>query len=121
MHYSELRIYQIAKKLEQELERDLNKILFHWELGDVDQAKRSSSSSTTNIVEGHGRRFYVKDYIKFLNYSLASSDETQKHIHKLYTSHHLHKSKYEYFFRGYKDLSVRILNYINWLRNNCYT
>ena len=121
MHYSELRIYQIAKKFEEELEKELNKIPYWWNIKDVDEARRSSSSSTTNIVEGHGRKFYPNDNIRFLNYSLASSDETQKHINKLYFKGSFNKTIFEYFYRGYKDLSIRTLNYINWIRNNCYT
>ena len=121
MHYSELRIYQIAIKLEEELEKELKKIPYRWKIKDIDEVRRSSGSSTTNIVEGHGRKFYVKDYIKFLDYSMASSDETQKHVRKLYIKGHFNKSTFLYFFKGYKDLAIRTLNYINWLRNNDYS
>ena len=121
MHYSELRIYQIAIKLEEELEKELKKIPYGWRIKEVDEARRSSGSSTTNIVEDHGRKFYVKDYIKFLDYSMASSDETQKHVRKLYLKGHFKKSTFLYFFKEYKDLAIRTLNYINWLKNNDYS
>ncbi len=48
------------------------------------QIRRSSKSIPSNIVEGFGRRRYKNEFIKFLNYSLASCDETREHLELIY-------------------------------------
>ena len=116
MHYTDLLIYQISVKLRDELHEELNKIPFGWKIEDVDQAKRSSSSAVSNIVEGYSRRFYTKDFIKFLIISLGSSDETQNHIGSLNKQNLLTKEKTAYFKNRYKTLSIKIVNYINYQR-----
>ncbi len=47
------------------------------------QIRRSMKSIRSNIVEGYGRRRYKQEFIKFLTYSLASSDETIDHLETL--------------------------------------
>lgn len=116
MHYSELRIYKLAVKLRDELHDELNKIPYGYKIDDVGQAKRSSSSAVSNIVEGWGRRFYIKDYIKFLITSLSSSDETQNHVQYLGNHNYLTQEKTNYFQNHYKALSIQTLNFINYHR-----
>ena len=48
------------------------------------QIRRSSKSISSNIVEGYGRRRYKNEFIKFLNYALASCDETREHLELLF-------------------------------------
>jgi four helix bundle protein len=48
------------------------------------QIRRSSKSISSNIVEGYGRRRYKNEFIKFLNYALASCDETRGHLEFLF-------------------------------------
>ena len=116
MHYSDLKIYQLAVSLRDELHEELNKIPFSWKYGDIDQIKRSSSSTVSNIVEGYSRRFYTKDFIKFLIISLGSSDETQNHIGSLNKQNLLTEEKTAYYKNRYKTLSIKIVNYINYQR-----
>jgi len=116
MDYNDLRIYQLAKKLQNELYQDIIKIQYSWKIAEVDQVKRSSSSSSSNIVEGFGRKFYPKDFFRFLNISLASSDETQNHIITLNSKGYLDKIKSDYFVKNYKTLSIQTLNFMNFLR-----
>jgi four helix bundle protein len=40
----------------------------------VDQMRRASSSITSNIVEGHGRRS-LKDFIRFISIAIGSCNE----------------------------------------------
>jgi four helix bundle protein len=117
MNYNELKVYKIAKKLGDELYKNLKQIPFNWENKQVDQLKRSSFSITANIVEGFSRKFYKKDFIKFLNTALGSSDESQEHLRVLYIQKHLNDDQFDYFYKNYKDLSIRILNFINYLRS----
>jgi four helix bundle protein len=39
------------------------------------QIRRSMKSVKANIVEGYGRRYYKNDFIRFIIYALASTDE----------------------------------------------
>jgi len=116
MHYEELRIYQLAKTLRDALHEELKKISHYWNIEDAMQALDSSSSAVANIVEGHGRKFYPQDNYRFLNISMASSDETQNHVIALISDGHLEKSKGDYFKNKYKTLSIQTLYYMNWIR-----
>jgi len=117
MKLEELRIYQIACRLRKEIHKEINLIPDNWVIKDVKQVRESSASICANIAEGFGRRFYPKDFIRFLYISLGSSEETKNHIQSLADSKYLSEEKAEYFFKNYKDLSVRIVNFINFLRN----
>jgi len=116
MNYEDLRIYQLAKKLREELQQELAKIPHYWRIREVDQAVRSSCSATSNIVEGHGRRFHPRDFCRFLVIAMASSDETQDHLIALQIRHYLSKEKSDYFIKKFRTLSIQILNFINCLR-----
>jgi four helix bundle protein len=43
------------------------------------QIRKSSKSVRSTIVEGYGRRRYKQEVIRFLNYAIASNDETTDH------------------------------------------
>lgn len=116
MNYKDLRIYQLAAKLRDELHEELRKIPNSWSVEDVKQARRSSSSTLANIVEGYGRRFYPKDIILFLTRSITSSDETQNHARSLGKDSYITMEKSYYFQNKYKTLSIQTLNYLNYLR-----
>ena len=112
----ELKIYQIAIKLRDEVHKEVNCIPNNWQIKDVGQIKRSSSSVPSNIAEGFGRRFYPRDYIRFLNLAIGSSDESQNHAEALYKGGFLSKDRADYFKRSYKDLSIRTVNLRNSIR-----
>lgn len=116
MHYKDLRIFKLASRLRQELYEELIKIPRHWSIKEVGQAIRSSSSSVSNIVEGFGRKFYQKEFFRFLAISMASSDETQDHVSALGVKKHLSKERSKYFEFNYQSLSVQTLNMMNTIR-----
>lgn len=53
------------------------------------QIKRSSKSILSNIVEGFGRRRYKNDFIRFITYSIASTDESIDHLETLFETNSL--------------------------------
>ncbi|MBU1018171.1 four helix bundle protein [Patescibacteria group bacterium] len=114
MHFNELRVYAIATQLEKELFPVIDKLT--WRIEQVGQIKRSSSSISANIAEAFGRRFYPKDFIRFLTIALGSSDETQHHLNILYNKKCIDKKAFEFYLNQYKNLSIKILNFINYLR-----
>lgn len=48
------------------------------------QIRKSSKSVKSTIVEGYGRRRYKQEFIRFLNYAIASNDETIDHLETLF-------------------------------------
>lgn len=118
MHFTDLRIYQLASKLTVEIEEFVHQIPFYWRIKEVNQIKGSSSSSPSNIAEGNAKRIYPKEFIRFLNIALGSSDETQNHLILLHNKKHIDKEKFDYYFNQYKNLSIKILNTINSVAKN---
>lgn len=118
MHFTDLRIYQLAIKLSIEIEELVHQIPFYWDIEEVRQIKRSSSSSPSNIAEGFAKRIYPKEFIRYLNITLGSSDETQNHLISLYNKRHIKIEKYEYYLNQYKNLSIKTLNCINSVAEN---
>jgi four helix bundle protein len=114
MNVTDLRIYNISLKLSKEVLDLVNRIPDNWRIKDVNDIKRSCTSVPSNITEGFARRFYPKDFIRFLNVALGSSDETQTHLKSLFNQKFINETDFKYYFTAYKDLSIRILNYINY-------
>ncbi len=114
--FDDLSIYMIASELSSDVEKLVKLIPRHWQIPEVGQILRSSSSVQANIAEGFSQRFYPKKFILYLNIALGSSDETKNHWVKLIDDRHLHRAKSEEITKKYKNLSVRILNFINYLR-----
>ena len=60
------------------------------------QIRRSAKSVKSTIVEGYGRRRYKHEFIRFLNYAIASNDETNAHLETLFeTESRTDKALYE--------------------------
>lgn len=115
MSFANLRVYKIAFQLESELYGLVCQIPNYRFENTCQQILRSSSSVSANIAEGCGKRYFVKEFIRFLNIALGSCDETQHHINTLFLKKLLEKEKYNDLAKQYKNLSVRILNLINHL------
>ncbi|MBN2087899.1 four helix bundle protein [Candidatus Peregrinibacteria bacterium] len=116
MNIDDLKVYTIASQLEVEVFEITNQIEYSWKIAQVYQVKRSSSSVSANINEGWSRRFYPKDYIRFLAIALGSCDETKHHIKVMYNIKCVSEPDYLNLYKKYKNLSVRILNLINYLK-----
>ena len=112
----DLEVYTISFQLAKEIKELIYKIPHYWTIGEASQILRSSSSVPANIAEGFGQRFYVKKLIAYLNNALGSSDETQNHLRKLNGDGYITDKDANDFLKRYKNLSVKILNWINYLK-----
>ena len=110
----ELVIYQIALQLAKEVNELVKQIPNYWTIEEYEQILRSSSSVPSNIEEGFAQRFYPKKFIYFLNIALGSSDESKGHIRKLCNNGHIRPEIANDYIKKYKNLSVRILRFINY-------
>jgi four helix bundle protein len=84
MSYKKLQIWILAREVVievHEMTMTLPKFEMYEEGG---QIRRSSKTTKATIVEGHGRRRYKQDWIKFMVYALSSNDETMDHLENLW-------------------------------------
>lgn len=119
MSYRDLEIYKESKRLAIEVHAvtlQLPKFEMYEEGG---QARRSSKSVTSMIVEGYGRRRYKADYIRYLVYSQSECDETMVHLYFLVeTKSAKDVAKMARLISEYDVLSRRINRYIQWVEDN---
>lgn len=93
--YRDLDVYRLAHKLGVECHK-LSLSLPKHELYEAgSQLRRSSKSTSANIVEGYGRRRYKAEYIRFLIFAHASLGESIEWI--------------EYIAELYKDAAEQAL------------
>ncbi len=86
MNYKDLEVWKLASELSIDIHR-MTLTLPKFEMYEEgSQIRRSSKSIQSNIVEGYGRRRYKNDFIRYINYSIASTDETIDHLEILYNS-----------------------------------
>lgn len=116
--YKDLRVYQIALKLAGDIEVLVKTLPWSEKFRHTDQILRSSRSVVANIAEGFGRKKYKRDFIRFLRYALASCDETQAHLKLIFLGKLINKEEFLRLSRKYKDLAIRLVNYINSIRIN---
>jgi four helix bundle protein len=65
-----------------------------------------------NIVEGYGRQRYRKEFIKFLTYALASSDETKEHLKIAFTLNYISEYQFKSYHSEYDKLGRQIFYFI---------
>lgn len=112
----DLVIYKIALQLAKDVDRLTEGISYRWNIREVDQIRRSSGSVSANITEGFSNRFYPRKYVHYLYIAMGSSDESKDHLEKLCSNGHISIDKFNDYLKRYKDLSIKILNMICYLR-----
>jgi len=81
------------------------------------QMRRASKSIPTNIAEGFARRFFKKEYLRYLGMAKASVDEMQVHLQFVSDLKYITKERHEYFFAEYQILGKQLSSLINsWLK-----
>lgn len=89
MNYKDLEVWKIARELSIEIHK-VTLTLPKFEMYEEgSQIRRSSKSIRSNIVEGYGRRRYKNEFIKYIVYAIASTDETIDHLETLFETESL--------------------------------
>ncbi len=110
--YKDLEVYQLAMKLMAEIHMmSLNELPKFEMYEEGSQIRRSSKSIVSNIVEGFGRRYYKKEFIRFLTYAVASCDETKGHLEMLYETGSITKEIFNSLIEEYKNLGRKLYNF----------
>ena len=74
-----LKIYQMAEKLEIDIHKTTNNFPSDEKFRSVDQIRRSSSAVANNISEGYARHTY-KEKIRYLYIAKGEAEETKRNI-----------------------------------------
>jgi four helix bundle protein len=113
--YKDLEIYNISYELAVKVHKMSLRLPKYEMYEEGSQLRRSSKGITSCIVEGYGRRRYKSDFIKFLVYAHASSDETILHLNFLNDTHRLNKSEMKSFLDSYNQLGAQINKFIQYV------
>ena len=85
MSYKNLEIWRLAREAVIDIHKMTLKELPKFEIfEESSQIRKSSKSIKSTIVEDYGRRRYKQEFIRFLNYAIASNDETIDHLETLF-------------------------------------
>ena len=117
MKLNDLKIYNQAV----EVGECIWEIVSKWDYFSRDtlgkQLVRSTDSIAANISEGFGR-YHFKDNRNFLYYARGSLYETSTWILKAHKRKLIEETKYTELTNEFKDLGIKLNNYINTIGNN---
>ena len=119
--HRDLEIYQMAYNLAIKVHKMTMQLPQYEMYEQGSQVRRSTKSIKDNIAEGYGRRRYKNDFVRFLVYAHASSDEALSQLTMIDEIHYESKGlldlKSEYEILGRK--LNRFLDYVekNWNEN----
>jgi four helix bundle protein len=84
MNYRNLEVWQLARELVMAIHNmTLIKLPKFERFEEGSQICRLIKSVKSNIVESYGRRRYKQEFVRFIDYALASCDETADHLDTL--------------------------------------
>ena len=87
--YKRLEVYQLAHAFGIRIHAMTMKLPGFEFFGEGDQIRKSSKSTSAQIVEGYGLRKYRDEFLHYLHRALASSDETREHLDYLFETRSL--------------------------------
>ena len=111
----DLKVYQIGLDLLIGIQKLISS-LPRSEFREIDQINRAAKSIIANISEGYGKRSYRREFLKYLIIALGSSDEVQAHLDIISVATPANSTLCNELQRRYRNLSVRLLNFIQALR-----
>jgi len=110
MSYKKLHVWQLSRESAIAIHK-MPLQLPRFELYETgSQIRRSSKSVKSNIVEGYGRRKYIRDYVRFLVYAQASNDETMDHLEMLFQTGSLRDQQTYHAIKKTIDILGKKLN-----------
>jgi four helix bundle protein len=111
MNYRDLEVWQLARELVIAIhEMTLTKLPKFEMFEEGSQIRRSSKSVKSNVVEGYRRRRYKQEFVRYLDYALASCDETADHLDTLVATKSLEDTAIEEALSGKLKVLGRKLN-----------
>lgn len=115
--YRDLEIYQTAYELAIEVHKMTLTLPSYEMFEQGSQVRRSSKSIKDNIVEGYGRRRYKNEFIRFLIFAHASSDETISQLTMINETHFESKGLAT-LISDYETLGRKINKFIDYVEKH---
>ncbi len=115
--FEELPCWQKARELCQEVYKLINKQAFSRDFSLKDQIWRASGSAMDNTAEGFDDQS-VKEFIKFLGYSLRSCSEVQSQLYRALDCGYVSNEEFEHVYALAGDCRSQIKSFRAWLRKN---
>lgn len=109
----DLKVYQLAYKLAMEVFEITKSFPAEERYSLTDQVRRSSRSVAINIREGFAKRKYEQVFIRHLNDSLGSSDETRGWLDFANDSRYINKSDYKKLDDCYDEVNAMLYSLMN--------
>lgn len=109
----DLKVYNIAYKLAMEIFEMTKKFPKEEIYSLIDQIRRSSRSVAINIREGFAKRKYENVFIKHLNDSLGSSEETRGWLDFARDCKYITNEKHKNLDERYDEVSAMIYSLMN--------
>ena len=90
MSYKDLEVWQLARELVNHVHKMTMTKLPKFEMFEEgSQIRKSSKSVKSTATEGHGRRRYKQEFLRFLTFAIGSNDETIDHLESLFETESL--------------------------------
>ena len=115
--FRELEIYQMAYKLAVKVHKMTMQLPQYEIYEQGSQVRRSTKSIKDNIAEGFGRRRYKNEFIRFLIYAHASSDEALSQLTMIDEIHFESKGLTE-LISEYEILGKKLNRFIDYVEKN---
>jgi len=106
--FRDLEVYQEAYKLMLLIHQEVKKFPIYERLDLASQTRRASKSIPTNIVEGWTKRNHEKDFKRYLDIALGSTNEMQVHVEIARDLGYWNKDFCENLLNRYKVLGCRL-------------
>jgi four helix bundle protein len=111
----DIKVYQLAYKLAMEIFEITKRFPKEEIYSLVDQMRRSSRSVAINIREGFAKRKYENVFIRHLNDSIGSSEETRGWLNFSLDCEYMTKDEYERLDGGYDEVNAMLYTLMrNW-------
>ena len=111
----DLKVYQMAYQLAMEIFEITKKFPKAEAYSLTDQMRRSSRSVTINIREGYAKRKYEQVFIRHLNDSLGSSEETRGWLDFAKDCMYITKNEHKELDDGYDEVNAMLYRLMkNW-------
>ena len=115
--FEDLPCWQKARKLCQAVYKLISKQPFSRDFSLKDQIWRAAGSTMDNTAEGFDDHS-VKEFIKFLGYSLRSCSEVQSQLYRALDCGYITNEEFENVYQLAGDCHSQIKAFRGWLRKN---
>jgi len=109
----DLKVYQMAYQLAMDIFEITKKFPKEETYSLIDQMRRSSRSVAINIREGYAKRKYEQVFIRYLNDSLGSSEETRGWLDFAKDCMYIMKDEHKKLDDGYDEVNAMLYRLMN--------